>query len=311
MGYMFSTNKLRLSIRSVEQTLPIVQWIDSRFDCMVYGSKILSLSLFGDFVKTIAAGYDKLLEEDILVGLRSANPVFHYDYNHIIDDPRNTAVGYSFLNDERNSFAQHRRTLITQLIINPRLQGKFHFMSGSNLVWRPGPCQRLLKADESATHLLFTLCHVSYGQPAIGSQVANWLLRNVQDGYERNIYDLNGCLTFIGDRPDRLRRQRRSAWVPADMVAQRLIFNWTIVRPAMVTLAHYLRDQATSRRLYIYVFPGLGRRWTGEDLSSHLAEDTEQILGVKLQILDYDRIVAAYGSNHQGLVKPQSSKMQE
>ncbi|TFY55961.1 hypothetical protein EVJ58_g7926 [Rhodofomes roseus] len=283
---------------SLDQMMPSFQFKDLEQTTILYQDIEFSHTSVAVTVRGALAEYDTLLASKLLFGLPKDHPAFHMpnDISSLLDQPQNFDPGFCFLDDPRNNLAHLRTALLRLLVEEPRLSGRFHYVQGTQFVFRAHTCRQWLEDAHDAERRLCTCIHLSSGQPPRGAELASVTYRNIAGGSARGIYTMHGFLVMLTGYwkcADLTGRDKLIARVPSPDVAQRLLFHLAVIRPVQVALSRIFLDEAATNRFEHYLFPGLHRPFDGDSVSDCLQADTVVHLDCSIGLRPYRQLVSA------------------
>ncbi|KAH9924937.1 uncharacterized protein B0H18DRAFT_1119725, partial [Fomitopsis serialis] len=288
-AYSAAVSGILRSIESQDDMMPQFQWKDLERKVILFQDIEFSHASVATVVRGAMAEYDTLLSSKLLCGNSKDDPAFRLpgDISKILDQPQNHTPGFCFFDDTRNDLSHLQHALLRRLVEPHGVSGPFHYVHNDRL---------FLRDAHEAEQRLCTMIHLSYGQPARGEELACMTYRNIPAGSARALYVLHGLLVLVGGYwkcAEQTGRDKVIARAPAPDVAQRLLFHLAVIRPAQLTLAQIFLPKADADRFKYYLFPGLHKTTTGEDVSAYIRSDMEMHLGAPIGVRDYRQLVSA------------------
>jgi hypothetical protein len=237
-----------------------------------------------------------LLEEGIFAGCRSPGLSIHIP-SVLVDMPRNTDVGFCFLDLPANRLLQFQHVLITHLLEHPSLEGKYFYQDGDKMVGIKPQLMKLLRVEEEMTDIMMVIIHLTGGNPGRGTEVVNHLLRNLPGGSIRNFFNLYNLCMIIGGYSKTSNMTSKDKVIPrvpppAYMVL--FLYHFIVVRPAMEVFAEICRGPRAAARYRYFLYPALDAPRTSDSFSHTLGEYTREFLGTALPVSDWRQCAAGF-----------------
>ncbi|KAJ7810885.1 hypothetical protein B0H14DRAFT_3756332 [Mycena olivaceomarginata] len=118
---LMSLQHYATSLTLCGMSMPQIWWLDrDNWSKLVYKGQEIALDHMRQIVWKLEDHITDVWENKVLLGLG-----LHVKYGNIVNNMVNKTSGYSFLDDPRNPFADHKDTLITQILADPALRKKF------------------------------------------------------------------------------------------------------------------------------------------------------------------------------------------
>lgn len=164
--------------------LPRLYW-PNHDDCSVFNYRGTQLAL-EDIRTMFHATEDQLIhlfEEDIMMGLNLKTT-----RKHLAEDLSNTAVGYSFLADNRNQFLSSRSLMLETVFKTPALRDRFLYIDQHGSVqWKINGLQKWLTSYSELSALLLLRCETLAGGPGRGTELTAMQYRSTPTRGIRNL----------------------------------------------------------------------------------------------------------------------------
>jgi hypothetical protein len=224
-----------------------------------------------------------------------------WDPGLVYEEPRNRRVGHSCFSDPRN-LLQHKETLLEAILTHPDLKGLFHFVDpSSHIAWKAGPCLAYIDDCHKLEMLLFCGTHLSYGEPARGSELASHLINNVTGGSLRNVFVMFQLLCLMGTYGKTGHLMERDIVimrVPLPEIGRLWLLYLSLVRPVTVVWQQHFRGDKAALRARDRLFLGPNKLVQSDELSDALATLTLKELGIKINISLWRHIVTWFLNHH-------------
>jgi superfamily II DNA helicase RecQ len=133
------------------------------------------------------------------------------DWAYLVDNPAETKVGWSFLDDARNGFGgvDGKRWLQERVVREKPLQdafvdtaatlaGQTSSQGHQGVVWKAERIREYSKVMQSFRQTLLTLCHMTGGQPPRGTEMVTIPWINTANGESRGVFIEDGLLVLMG-----------------------------------------------------------------------------------------------------------------
>jgi hypothetical protein len=206
------TTRLAITILGDNPTLPRILWESETFDELTIDGKTVNLDDLRRMVQFCLQQCERKLTT-ALCGMEVSEAVMN---RPVFDNHWNTTAGYSFITDPRNGF-QHAKTALVQSIMNSShgqsrysamlfksraylsyrgciltqcflLQRIRFFKDGE---WDKTQVEAWLKSTADVCDWLLVCMHLTYGQPARGSELCSLLHSNSSHG-QRHLFWARG-----------------------------------------------------------------------------------------------------------------------
>ncbi|ORX56145.1 hypothetical protein DM01DRAFT_358147, partial [Hesseltinella vesiculosa] len=195
----------RLATTAVYSTpqMPSINWVPfSDHSALTINSTEVSVDDLRTAVAALVSMCKRKLSQDLL--LSSVDPSVaasfgHGQVNGVSDDASSAGIGrgrgYSYLNDPANGFGDHQQLVLRVFLENPLIKSRITQPDGS---WNKVFVKEWFDHAFALFKMLFTLMHLSYGQPARVEEIASLKYANtVVNGTTfspRNLFWMNNTL---------------------------------------------------------------------------------------------------------------------
>jgi len=178
--------------------------------------------------------------------------------------------------------------------------------SGSNTVghgWNSERVKMWLKKASEFLKMIFSLIHITYGQPARGEELIQLLLLNTRE-LQRNFYWSNNTVMMVTHynktRSVAQKDQYIARFLPR-CVAEILLQYLVLARPLAIYFASIL-EPPSSRAKDLYTFnlfvDGNLRLMTGLELRQAFVDNFKDAFGTRFDWGSYRQIAIAFGRMH-------------
>ncbi|KAF7771871.1 hypothetical protein Agabi119p4_6182 [Agaricus bisporus var. burnettii] len=230
------------------------------------------------------------------------HPNFNLDDNELIyDEPRECRANYSFVTESRNIW-NHRPSLLQHILETPHLFHQFAYTApDGTIAWiSTAVADYLRKVYDLQTKLICTIV-TSYGEPARGTELASHLLSNVGGGSIRNffvLFNIPVLRASFNKSSSNSGSDKVICRFPLPELRTQLLRFFVYIRPLYFEWQRYLRPHMAFNASH-YLFAGLHSPITSYDISSALANYTEEHLNVRLSLRTFRQYMAFMTScNH-------------
>ncbi|CAK5267726.1 unnamed protein product [Mycena citricolor] len=231
---------------------------------------------------------------------------FIYEVHHTVKkirdeyndaDPHNFAPGFCFLDIPSNGFEDWAKLYPRWLLSHPDLAERFTYVLNGEHRWKLLAVRQLLESFEELRLVLAIRCIVSCGPSVRAAEFARQSLRNLPGGAARNVVLLYRtlCLLAVLEKTSmQFSRKHCTPHCPVKSVSKDIIWNLAVFRPFEQFLISRFKGHVDAERYYTSMWPGIDCDFTSQLISTTLGHWTEQVLGVRLQIIDYRKIVSTF-----------------
>lgn len=252
-------------------------WQDVAGESLSFDGHPVIMEDFRNLYRRLLEETTTLLFDKILLGLDI--PELFPKGAQIYDNLSDTTPGYSFINDPRNTFAQHRHFLL-KAMVNFKVSGdRFVFPGHCNQdgpMWNMSGLLSWEKDVEKCLGCLFLLLHLGYGQPARGTELS--ILRWVNTPLHlRNFFFTSGFLNvvFVYNKTQSIsEKQRLINRCPPGRVGELFIIWLALVVPTLVALVKATSSGDHANLIYFHAFASRHGLWDTDDFSSLLESVT-------------------------------------
>jgi len=198
MQWLYRSRSYGFKIRYTTTAEGKIQWIG---DDVLYPKIRFSMSQFRGMVHgLVGEAREELFEKLMMVRVGADQevdikqvPPIHWD--RMVDQPSETRVGWSFLDDERNQFAACKQWwLYERMYKEEQLREQFIDSAGKLKREAVAAYQRY---RERFMELLWALMHLCGGQPARAPELLGMRWKNTAYGGVRNIFIEEGLVAFV------------------------------------------------------------------------------------------------------------------
>ncbi|OBT79272.1 hypothetical protein VF21_01964 [Pseudogymnoascus sp. 05NY08] len=192
MQWIYQTRSYGFKIRYTTPAAGKIQWIR---DEVLYPSTCVQMSQLQSIVHgLIREARDELFGKLMVVTDKGGVPSINWD--NTVDQPLETKVGWSFLDDERNKFSTHKEWwLFERLYQEQALQEQFLDNDG---LLKPSASEAYQRHVEWFLELLLILIHLCAGQPSCATEILGLQWKNTANGGVRNVIIENGLVGLVG-----------------------------------------------------------------------------------------------------------------
>ncbi|OBT70707.1 hypothetical protein VF21_10274 [Pseudogymnoascus sp. 05NY08] len=192
MQWIYQTRSYGFKIRYTTPAAGKIQWI---WDEVLYPGTRVQMSQLRSMVHgLIREARDKLFGKLMVVTDKGGVPSINWD--NTVDQPSETKVGWSFLDDERNKFGAHKEWwLFERLYQEQALQEQF--LDDDRLL-KPSAGEAYQQHVERFLELLLILIHLCAGQPSRATEILGLQWKNTANGGVRNVIIENGLVGLVG-----------------------------------------------------------------------------------------------------------------
>ena len=296
LAYFLGIWGLVKTVTSAEEGMPTITSTDGTGRDVIYKGSIITIDAIHLMINELVSRWKTLLEEGIFAGCRSPCLSIHIP-SVLVDMPRNTDVGFCFLDLPANKLVQFQHVLITHLLEHPSLQGNYFYQDGDKMVGIKPQLLKLLRIEEEMTDIMMVIIQITGGNPGRGTEVVNHLLRNLPGGSIRNFFNLYNLCMIIGGYSKTSNMTSRDKVIPrvpppAYMIL--FLYHFIVVRPAMELFAEICRGARAAARYRYFLYPALDAPRTSDSFSHTLAEYTQEFLGTALPVSDWRQCAAGF-----------------
>lgn len=236
----------------------------------------------------------KLFEQEVMMGLN-----LRTERGHIAEDFSNTAVGYSFLSDGRNSFLNHRTTMLQAVLKNPMLQSRFiYFDHQGQMQYKINGLQKWLAGYSELSANLLLRCEMLGGGPGRGTELTAMQYRSTPIRGIRNLIMFGKHVVMLRTYAKTSMLTGRDRLIPhsldavtGDILLQDLVF----ARPfaEWVVSKLYPTKPEIGKLYFNHLFVKEDRLFTTDDLSTLMKRYTNLHLRTELGVNAWRHITIA------------------
>ena len=178
---------------------------------------------------------------------------------NLVDNAGNKEMGYSFLTDPKNRLAPLRNTLLTAVIEDSAMKAKYFHQStatGQPATLLRGAAQDYLLLVRDFIEHLYTMCHLTYGQPGRGTEMSSLAYQNTKHR-ARNVFVVGNRVLMSSEYHKsasafgRYRLVLRAVPIP---VGQLLLHYLVFVKPFEIMCQRIVCDTMTVCNSATYLF---------------------------------------------------------
>lgn len=259
---------------------------------------VLSYKGYTIHVKDIQEMF-RAMEDDLINDFESKislNLRFTHSGNQLTEDPSQSKVGYSFLEDNRNNLGCHRGDMLQAVMTSPALFTRFCYMQDSQVCWKKNALQAWLQDYAQFMLTLLTRCEMTSGGPARGTELTAMQYRSTPTRRQRNfmVFGQYHVLLRTYTKTSAITGQDRL--IPAaldgpigDLIIQELVFT----RPFAEFAALQVYGNDTALLYYNHLFVHKDRLFITDDLSVNMKRYTNRYLCVELGVNAWRHIAIA------------------
>ena len=289
---------LASSIAGMGTGLGQTVWLGKGHQKIAINGKAVSLSELQAFLKLRIEMAKDMLEKELLCGIKIDE--FDYKSGNIIDKLNDISEGYSFIHNKLNRFEKHKTMLLEKIEQDPQIAKRFiHSRDKLSIEWNVKGCERWLKKARRFLQILCVIVHLSYGQPARGTELEIIRILNGPDG-ERGLYWIDPLVMVLGTYSKTRQISGRDRLVPRflpKVVGDILIKYLALVRPMEIRLAKKV-EGGKAEFLKEYLFADYRKMWSSNQISDALKQETNRGMSVSLGIREYRHVATAFMEEH-------------
>ncbi|TEB31756.1 hypothetical protein FA13DRAFT_1709657 [Coprinellus micaceus] len=286
------------SISSAEQSGTLLSSPSWDSNAVTIGEKNLHFHEIGSMIRRLEGDIERDLAKVLFDSETHLAPLDEQIY----DEPRRTVPGYSFIDDQRNSWTR-KPSMIEHVLQTPELLRRFGTVSPdrSRIDWHTGAITDWLREAFELQEKFMIAIVLSYGEPARSTELVTTLLRNYPGGSIRNIYHTWGTLFLRGSYNKTsffTGKDKVMARAPLPAISRHFVRFLAFVRPLFSEWQRVVRPKMYHNSFY-YLFCGLSRPITSVDLSKALTRSTLRDLGVPISPSLHRQIMAFITSRYR------------
>jgi RecQ family ATP-dependent DNA helicase len=198
MQWLYRSRSYGFKIRYTTTAEGKIQWIG---DDVLYPKIRFSMSQFRGMIHGLVGEAREELFEKLMMVRMSIDrevdvkqvPPIHWD--RMVDQPSETRVGWSFLDDERNQFAACKQWWLYERMYKEE-QFREQFIDSAGKLKREAVAA-YQRYRERFMELLWALMHLCGGQPARAPELLGMRWKNTAYGGVRNIFIEEGLVAFV------------------------------------------------------------------------------------------------------------------
>lgn len=171
-----------------------VMWKDR--DTLQYRDLAFSMAEFRGMVHHLYEATRRTLLQDVMFGVEAAAvPAVPWETLH--DDPSNSSVGWSFLQDRRNQLPADGQSWLAERVRHDGDTLARFVRVGSTSGVQRARARDWLRQVEAFRGQLLVLMHMTGGQPARGPEILSVRHQNTAGGGHRNLFIEDGLVVFV------------------------------------------------------------------------------------------------------------------
>ncbi|OBT70934.1 hypothetical protein VF21_10104 [Pseudogymnoascus sp. 05NY08] len=192
MQWIYQTRSYGFKIRYTTPAAGKIQWIQ---DEVLYPGTRVQMSQLRSMVHgLIGEARDELFGKLMVVTDEGGVPSI--DWDNTVNQPSETKVGWSFLDDERNKFGAHKEWWLFERLYQEQALRE-QFLDDDGLL-KPGAGEAYQRHVERFLELLLILIHLCAGQPSRATEILGLRWKNTANGGVRNVIIENGLVGLVG-----------------------------------------------------------------------------------------------------------------
>lgn len=291
-----SWQKVASSQVMLDMALTSVYWIDRKtWKTISYDGDQIHLA---DVQKMFHGMEDELVrtfEDEVLLGQE-----FDISTAGLTESLGTRTVGYSFLEDERNTQLEGtEHALYDRIMSDQQLRSEFTVQVGDTVQWNRTRLHQWLDAHIRLSLLLLIRCEMLSGGPARGTEVIFALFRSCLTQQLRNLSIVDKCLMLLrtyGKTTSLTGKDRLIPHALDSVTADVLLRELILARPfACLAAEMCFPDQPeVANRYRSYVFVKGTRHFATEDISREMKSWTWKYLKVELGVQDWRHVMIAW-----------------
>ncbi|KAG6915808.1 hypothetical protein DXG01_009772 [Tephrocybe rancida] len=176
-------------------SLPCIWWKDrTLFNTLLYEGQPIEFGLLCRMFVAMERALINLWENIIL-----CNTKLRISYGQLHDDLTNTEVGYSFMSDSRNPFAENRELLLEAMLQTPNLRKQFitGFNNKGEPMWNKVELRKWLVQYAAFEGLLLARATMLGGAPARMTEITGMTYKNTATTAHRNFLAFDRYIAMI------------------------------------------------------------------------------------------------------------------
>ncbi|KAJ7764097.1 hypothetical protein DFH07DRAFT_1016628 [Mycena maculata] len=302
MSYLYNTQRLIKSLRGEDYNKADSEITDSLGRELRFRGSEISLSKVADMRLGLANEYEKIIKSEIFFD-QPIPPWFtkSIDIRSLVDETRNNAAGYCFLDHPRNELTPMFVLYGEWLLSCSVRAAKFSDVIDGKVVWKSAPCYQLLQSFVKLRKNLCVRKIIDVGPSVRATEISRDLLRNLSGAAIRSFMILFHVLCIVGitDKTShRILKNHFTPGAPSISTATDLIRNIVCFRRFESDLIRFFRGDLEAERYNIYLWPDITSNISGQSITESLAHETDTYLGVGLPVLEWRHVTTAFMNYH-------------
>jgi RecQ family ATP-dependent DNA helicase len=196
MQWIYQTRSYGFKIRYTTPAAGKIQWI--REEVLYPGTRVQMSQLRSMVHGLVGEARDELFGKLMMVDAKGGDDPKHIppiDWENTVDQPSETKVGWSFLDDERNKFGAHKEWwLFERMYQEQALREQFLDVDGK---LKDGAGEAYQRHIERFLEVLLVLMHLCGGQPSRAPEILGLRWKNTTNGGVRNIIIEDRMVAFV------------------------------------------------------------------------------------------------------------------
>jgi RecQ family ATP-dependent DNA helicase len=195
MDWIFDTRSYGMRIRF---TTPADGKIDWQGDRVVCGRVRFSMGQLSDMLHAVVGEARTILTRLAMVEPDDIQALPAIEWAKMEDDHSEDRVGYSFLQDDRNTWVEKGKDWVLQRIMEAEQRRKEWVSNvGEGCPYRAKAVRAYGQMVEQFRERLWMMMHMLGGQPARTTEITGIRMANTANGGLRNIFAHNGMMCFV------------------------------------------------------------------------------------------------------------------
>jgi superfamily II DNA helicase RecQ len=203
MQWIFRARSYGFKIRYTTTAEGCIQWIK---DTILYQQIRFNMAEVRTMICGLVSEAREVLYKELMMvdmdaqGQVDATQIPSIDWDTMVDNPSESRVGWSFLDDERSRFeVDGKWWLYQRMFTDQRVRERFYGEASDEErpQIRPEIADQYQRSIDRFRELLLVLFHLCGGQPARAPELLGLRWKNTSQGGTRNIFIENGLVAFV------------------------------------------------------------------------------------------------------------------
>lgn len=298
MAFVYNVHRVLKSVSTDEVTRAKHHFPGSSPRVIDCDGHIVRLSDIKNMHDSEHARYEAAVRDELFFGEAIPADLFpQFEIESLVDNVSNSAVGYSFLDDPRNNFGAFRDSYGRWLLSDPERAQKYVYLFKGEIVWKPGPSIKLLRAMENVREILAPGVLYSTVLLVRGAEFSRALFRNTT-GALRNLRVEMHLLAHVALQDKTSHRHMRDHHIPHPITrewAHSLICNLAVIRSFEEYLVGQLLGPDEVHRYRVQLWPGLKATMSPDKFGIRCGDMTERYMGQQFRPLAWRSLLSAFG----------------